>query len=79
MSKVLAYFIGGSHDLSKRWLEDRCQCYEVPKLCEAPHPVAWRHNDGCVTEAIFTIERYVRVCKLRGQRDAYVYEYRPNE
>ena len=78
MSRVLAYFVGGSHDLEKRWVDEKRQVWDLPEYMNDPHPVRWAAGEQ-VTEAVYNVERYVRICRLRGQRDAYVYEYRPNE
>ena len=75
MSKILAYFIGGSHDLEKRWIEEKLHCCEMPELfARQPAYVVRQDRDGRAEEVLCKVERYQRIARLHGRRDAYVYE-----
>lgn len=74
MKKILAYFVGGSHDLEKRWLEENRHYCEMPELFDdRPAHVVNQDIDGRATEVLCKVERYQRVARLR-RRDAFVYE-----
>lgn len=73
MSKVLAYFIGGSHDLEKRWIEERFHHIDMPELFADMPYVTAVDIDGRPTNIICKVERYQRVARLRN-RKGYVYE-----
>lgn len=73
MSKILAYFIGGSHDLEKRWLDEKLHHVDMPELMgELPHVVSC-DLDGRATEVLCKVEHYQRVARLR-RHDAFIYE-----
>ena len=74
MSRVLAYFIGGSHDLEKRWIEEHLHCCEMPELLgKEPHYVGW-DEQARPDQVLCKVERYHRIARLRSRRNAYVYE-----
>jgi len=74
MNKILAYFIGGSHDLTKMVLNADMHHIERPQLMgDEPHYVGYDHN-GQPDKVICKVERYQRTHRLRGQRNAFVYE-----
>jgi hypothetical protein len=74
MSKVLAYFIGGSHDLEKLWVEERLHHVEMTEvLTEYPYVIR-EDSQGRAKEVICKVEVYQRIARLHGRRDAYVYE-----
>ena len=72
------YFIGGSHDLQKMWLDKNLHYVEIPMFKAAASVAATREAvsfnwDGRATEMVCTVERYRRTARLRT-RDAYIYE-----
>ena len=73
MSKILAYFVGGSHDLEKRWLDEKLHHVEMPELMEELPRVTCCDRDGRPTEVLCKVERYQRVARLH-RHDAFIYE-----
>ena len=73
MSKILAYFVGGSHDLEKRWLDEKRHHVEMPVILEELPYVVSCDRDGRATEVVCKVERYQRVARLH-RRNAFIYE-----
>lgn len=79
MSRVIAYFIGGSHDLEKRWVDKKLHHIEMAAIDSDPPVVEWNIMTPVPSKAVYSIERYYRIARLRGRQEGYVYEYRPDE
>ena len=73
MAAVLAYFIGGSHDLEKHWVEEHLHHVEMAELMgDMPYLINHDHL-GKATEVISKIEHYHRIARLRHGK-GFVYE-----